>query len=171
MRPEAGLSLLLVLFLPSASARERGAAVPVEVHEETKGILTAEEELALLQRRIDREDLPKVQFEFDSWKVRPESAPTLDLLADLLRRNPQLKLFIAAHTCAIGSEEYNLRLSQRRAKAVKGELVKRGIPPPSIRFRGKGFSEPVADNDTPEGREKNRRVEFKILKRWWSAVY
>ena len=131
----------------------------------------AADELADIQRRVDRGELPKIQFDFDSAVIRPDSYPTLDVIADLMRRNPRLKLLALAHTCIIGTKEYNLDLSRRRAKSVKTYLVKQGIPPPSIRFRGKGFSEPIADNSTEEGRRKNRRVEFRLLKRWWSSVY
>lgn len=140
-------------------------------HETEGGFQKASEELAEIQRRVDKGDLPKIQFGFDSDKIRADSFPTLDAVADLLRRTPRYKLLLFAHTCNIGSEDYNLTLSRRRAKSVKTYLVKRGILPPSIRYRGKGFSEPLADNGTPEGREKNRRVEFRLLQRWWSSVY
>ncbi|MBI4425231.1 MAG: OmpA family protein [Elusimicrobia bacterium] len=131
----------------------------------------AQEELEEIQGRIDRGDLPKVQFDFDSARLRPEAEPVLDLIADVLRRNPRLKLRITAHTCTIGTREYNLHLSRARAKSVKEGLTRRGIPPPSIRFYGKGPDEPVADNRTEEGRELNRRVEFHIVKRDWSSIY
>jgi outer membrane protein OmpA-like peptidoglycan-associated protein len=78
---------------------------------------------------------------------------------------------IRAHTCTIGSDKYNLNLSQRRAKSVKEWLVKQGVPPPYIRYRGLGYHVPVADNSTPEGREKNRRVEFRVTFRDWDSVY
>lgn len=136
-----------------------------------KELADAQEELREIQRRVDKGDLPKVQFDFDSDALRPEATPTLEAIADLLRRNPRLKLVIFAHTCNLGSEAYNLRLSQRRAKSVKGYLAKRGVPPPAMRFHGKGFSQPIADNSTEEGRIKNRRVEFQLLRRWWSSVY
>lgn len=128
-------------------------------------------ELAEIQEKINKGELPKIEFDFDSAKIRKDSFPTLDAIANLLLRDPEHKLLITAHTCNIGSAEYNLRLSYRRAKSVKGYLVKQGVPPPSIRFRGKGFSEPIADNGTEAGRIKNRRVEFNLLKRWWSSVY
>lgn len=71
----------------------------------------------------------------------------------------------------MGSPEYNENLSVRRAKAVKAYLVKQGVPPPSIQFRGKGLTEPIADNKTEEGRSRNRRVEFTLVQRDWDAVY
>lgn len=131
----------------------------------------AQEELDDIQSRIDRGDLPKIQFDFDSAKLRPEADPVLDLIGEVLLRNPRLKLRITAHTCSIGTREYNLQLSRARAKSVKEALAKRGIPPPSIRFYGRGPDEPVGDNRTEEGRELNRRVEFHIVKRGWSSIY
>ncbi|MBI5202679.1 MAG: OmpA family protein, partial [Elusimicrobia bacterium] len=95
----------------------------------------------------------------------------IDLISDLMKRNPRLKLRITAHTCAIGTRDYNMKLSRERAKAVKEALVQRGVPPPSIRYLGRGPDEPIDTNRTEEGREKNRRVEFHLLKRGWSSVF
>lgn len=124
-----------------------------------------------LQRRMEKGDLPKIQFEFDEDKITLESYDTLSMILEILLDNPKLKLMVLAHTCRIGTEEYNLDLSQRRAKSVKAWFVARGVPPPSIRYRGLGFSMPIADNSTEEGREKNRRVEFRPTFRDWPAVY
>lgn len=166
------LAAFLVTALSTGlSARERVETLDIDARIEEENIQDPSEELADIQKRIDRRDLPKIQFALDRWEVRRESYPTLDLIADLMLRHPQVKLMIFAHTCILGSKEYNLWLSEKRAKSVKEQLAKRGVPPPSIRFRGRGFSEPAADNSTEEGREKNRRVEFRLLRRWWSAVY
>ncbi len=131
----------------------------------------ARKELEELEIRVRKGKLPKILFDFDSDKIEPGSRPTLDEIAAILRRHPDVKVMVLAHTCNMGSEEYNQDLSERRAKSVKAYLVKRGVPPPSIRFRGKGFSEPIADNATEEGRIRNRRVEFRLGRRGWSAVY
>ena len=103
--------------------------------------------------------------------VRSESYALLDIIADFMLKYPDLKLRIVAHTCKTGSREYNMDLSERRAKTIMNHLVSRGVPPPSIRFRGAGFDEPVADNATDEGRQKNRRVEFRFTEREWNSVY
>jgi outer membrane protein OmpA-like peptidoglycan-associated protein len=124
-----------------------------------------------IERRIERGDLPKINFEFDKDAITPESYRTLDLVADILLDNRKLKVFTLAHTDNVGTEEYNQDLSERRAKSVKEYLVKRGVYPPSVRFRGYGFKRPVADNATEEGRAKNRRVEFRITTREWETVY
>jgi outer membrane protein OmpA-like peptidoglycan-associated protein len=128
-------------------------------------------ELARLQARIDDGELPKVEFDFDSDKIRPESYAVLDMIADLLLKHPNIKIRVAAHTCVIGTDEYNMELSDRRAKSVKTYLVKQGVPPPSIRFKGWGKTQPRADNSTEEGRAKNRRVEFRVIKNDWQSIY
>lgn len=131
----------------------------------------AREDLEDIEKRIAKGDLPKIQFEFDKDAITPESYPTLDLIAEVLAQSGHLKLFVLAHTDSVGAEEYNLDLSERRAKSVKEFLVKKGLPPPTIRYRGYGFSKPLADNSTQEGRAKNRRVEFRVTTRGWDAIY
>lgn len=163
--------LLLSVHTPSVFARESNIIqLDLRPEQEEKNPDPVEE-LAQIHKRILKGELPEIQFDLGSWKIRGESYPTLDLIADILLRNPRYKLLVFAHTCDIGTAQFNLEISLKRAKAVKGYLVRRGVPPPSIRFRGKGLSEPIADNSTQEGRTKNRRVEFKLLKRSWSSVY
>ena len=131
----------------------------------------AREALADIERRVESGDMPKIQFEFDKDVITPESYPTLITIADLLLKNPRLKLICLAHTDSVGTAEYNLDLSERRARSVKAFLVKQGVPPPSVRYRGMGYSRPIADNSTDEGRAKNRRVEFRVTYRDWETVY
>ncbi len=131
----------------------------------------AREALAGIEKKVEMGELPKIQFEFDKDAITPESDPTLLLVAELLLKHPRLKVICLAHTDSVGTEEYNLDLSERRARSVKSFLVKAGVPPPSIRFHGMGYSRPLADNSTDEGRAKNRRVEFRVTYRDWEAVY
>jgi outer membrane protein OmpA-like peptidoglycan-associated protein len=131
----------------------------------------ARDALLDIQRRVDSGDLPKIQFRFDSDEITPESYETLDLIVQVVLSNQHLKIFVLAHCDSVGGEAYNLELSERRASAVKSFLVKRGVAPPYVRYRGYGYSRPIADNATEEGRAKNRRVEFRITSRDWSAVY
>ena len=131
----------------------------------------ARQALIDIEKKIEKGDLPKIQFEFDRDEITPESEPTLELISKLLLKNPRLKMIILAHTDSVGTEEYNLDLSERRAKSVKSDLVKRGVPPPSLRFHGMGYSRPLADNSSDEGRAKNRRVEFRVTYRDWETVY
>lgn len=140
-------------------------------HEDADEERRAREELADIQRKVETGTLPKIQFEFDRDAITPESDPTLILVARLLLKNPRLKVICLAHTDSVGTAEYNLDLSERRARSVKEFLVKEGVPPPSIRFKGMGYSRPLADNSTDEGRAKNRRVEFRVTYRDWETVY
>ncbi|MBQ9705267.1 MAG: OmpA family protein, partial [Paludibacteraceae bacterium] len=75
---------------------------------------------------------------------------------------PEVKIRIIGHTDAVGSEESNQRLSEGRAAAVRADLMARGVDASRIEAEGRGETEPVADNDTEEGRSRNRRVEFVI---------
>lgn len=120
---------------------------------------------------IKKGALPSVRFESDSDALTLDSHPTLDRLARVLLSSAKLKLLIRAYTDDTGDEAYNRALSQRRALAVKAYLASKGVPPPSVRCRGYGSQDPVADNDTEEGRAKNRRVEFRVTTREWNAVY
>jgi len=108
-------------------------------------------------------------FDFDSAVVKTESYPIIDELVDQLLSHPKLKYEIQGHTDNIGpkknKQEYNIKLSEARAKAVFDELVKRGVPDNKLRWRGFGMSEPIATNDTEEGRAKNRRTKFVIMAR------
>ncbi len=134
-------------------------------------VVIADEEFNEIMERVKRGDLPRIQFDLNSAEIRLNSYATLDVMAEFILRNPTLKLMVMAHTCNLGSKKYNLRLSRLRAKSVKRYLVIKGVSPPSIRFRGMGYSQPIADNDTDEGRRKNRRVEFRITRRGWESVY
>lgn len=108
--------------------------------------------------------LRNIYFEFDRAELKPESYPALDSLVAYLKANPTMVVEIAGHTDSVGSEEYNLHLSQKRAEAVVRYLVGRGIDPGRLIARGYGETQPIADNGTEEGRALNRRVEMRIIK-------
>jgi len=109
-------------------------------------------------------ELAGIAFELDSAKIDSASAPILDRAFQILRDNPSLYIEIAGHTSADGVADKNLGLSLRRAQAVKDWLVKRGIAAQRILTVGHGSDVPIADNKTDEGRKKNRRIEFRILR-------
>nr|PZN61846.1 MAG: hypothetical protein DIU62_12980 [Pseudomonadota bacterium] len=101
----------------------------------------------------------EVHFDTNSATIKPESYPELDrMITFLLQTVPSATGVIEGHTDSSGSDEYNLRLSQRRAEAVMKYLVDGGVPASRLRAQGFGESQPVADNSTPEGRAQNRRV-------------
>jgi outer membrane protein OmpA-like peptidoglycan-associated protein len=102
-----------------------------------------------------------IQFDFDKDVVKPESKPTLDEIAKLLQAKPELKLKIVGHTDNKGTPEYNLDLSSRRAANVVAALTASyGIAADRLTSEGAGLTQPIASNDTEEGRAKNRRVEL-----------
>ncbi len=106
----------------------------------------------------------KVQFEFDSAKIKSVSHSLLDEVAKVIKENPQIKkIEIEGHASAEGSDTHNLKLSDRRAKAVMKYLTGNGgISKGMLSAKGYGEARPVASNDTDDGKEKNRRVEFTI---------
>ena len=108
--------------------------------------------------------LNNIYFDFDSYELKPESYSELDRVYKFLNDNPEIKVEISAHTDAVGSDEYNLELSQRRAESVVNYLIAKGINPDRLIAKGYGETNPVADNETEEGRALNRRVEMKIVK-------
>lgn len=108
--------------------------------------------------------LNNVFFDFDKWDLRVESFVELDRVVKLLTENPAIEIEMSAHTDSKGSDEYNFKLSDNRAKSVRDYIVSKGIAENRITSQGYGETKPVATNDTDEGRQLNRRVEFKILK-------
>jgi outer membrane protein OmpA-like peptidoglycan-associated protein len=109
--------------------------------------------------------LKNIYFEFDKYELMPRSYVELGKLLQILRENPTLHIAIVGHTDNIGSTNYNLWLSRKRAKAVWQHLIDSGITAERLQYRGEGKARPIASNDTEAGRFQNRRVEFVILKK------
>ena len=108
-----------------------------------------------------RVPVPGVYFEFASDQLNPASAPWIREVADLLRRHPEWPVTIEGHTDSIGGSRYNQDLSERRAAALKRELVgAHGVPAAGLSTRGYGLGRPLEPNTTLEGRARNRRVEL-----------
>jgi OOP family OmpA-OmpF porin len=102
-----------------------------------------------------------VQFDTNSAKIKPDSAPVLAEIAKLLQSRPSLKILVVGHTDNQGAFEYNISLSSQRASSVVRYLTKNhNIDHGRMRAEGVGFLAPVATNDTPDGRAKNRRVDL-----------
>ncbi len=101
-----------------------------------------------------------VNFDFDKATLRPDAAPVVKQVADLLKADPALRLGIEGHTDAMGGADHNRTLSADRAKSFVGALAAQGIAPDRLTAAGFGPDKPVASNDTSEGRAKNRRVEL-----------
>lgn len=108
--------------------------------------------------------LNNVFFDFDNATLKPESFPELNRIVRLMKEKATMQIEIAGHADATGPQSYNLRLSERRARSVVRYLTGKGVPTTRIAVVFYGEDKPVAPNTTVEGRRKNRRVEFKILK-------
>jgi outer membrane protein OmpA-like peptidoglycan-associated protein len=104
-----------------------------------------------------------VLFPFNSSDVLPAGRENLRQLANSLRNYPETEVLIVGHTDSVGSDEYNMGLSYRRAEAARSFLAQQGIAAGRVRVEGRGESEPVADNNTEAGRAQNRRVEVAIF--------
>lgn len=108
-------------------------------------------------------EIDNIYFETAKAKLKPESFEALDKLVDKMKDAGKIKVEISGHTDWVGTKEYNYGLSERRAQSVVDYLVENGIDKDNLVAKGYGEDKPVATNETPEGRAKNRRVEFEIL--------
>jgi OOP family OmpA-OmpF porin len=104
-----------------------------------------------------------IKFGSDTAYIEPASAGVLELVAQRLRENPEIRVRIEGYTDELASEEHNLELSQERAEAVKRILVGFGIAADRLDTVGYGEANPIASNATPEGRALNRRVELDVI--------
>ncbi len=111
----------------------------------------------------DKIILKNIFYDFDKSTLRPESIKELENLLAFLNKRPTLRIEISGHTDNKGSARYNKKLSEDRAKSVVTYLVEHGIDPARLEAKGYGFDEPIATNDTDEGRQLNRRTEFMVI--------
>ncbi len=113
--------------------------------------------------------LNNIYFELDKSDIRADAALQLDKLVELLNDNPEIKIEMSSHTDSIASNVYNIQLSQRRAESTVAYLIRKGIAADRMVAKGYGEDKPIARNtnrdgtDNPDGRQRNRRTEFKIL--------
>ncbi|MCP5114449.1 MAG: OmpA family protein, partial [bacterium] len=155
----------------SEAMRARSAA---EMAEQLRG--EAEREKAELRARLLRQfnqaletrdtdrglvvNMSDVLFDTAKFTLRPIAREKLARLGGIVLAYPELRLQAEGHTDTTGSEEFNQELSEKRAASVRDFLVEQGVPADAVAAVGLGFSVPVADNGTREGRQKNRRVEL-----------
>ncbi|KIG16616.1 putative outer membrane lipoprotein [Enhygromyxa salina] len=167
MRPDLPTCLVLGLALSACGPRvfEAGSAKVIET-----GPPPPVAEAAPDPPRVEITDdkiviHEKIQFDYNKAQIRPESDELLAEVAKVINETPRIKkLRVEGHASAEGDHDYNVELSQRRAKAVLDHLVKRGkVDPARLESEGYGPDRPIADNETEAGREANRRVEFTIL--------
>jgi peptidoglycan-associated lipoprotein len=124
---------------------------------------------------LDKIDLNKyfvlenIYYDYNKAHIRPDAAKELDKLVQILIDNPEIKIELSSHTDSVDTESFNLDLSQRRAQSAVNYIIEHGIAPDRLVAKGEGESRPIARNtnpdgtDNPEGRQRNRRTEFKIL--------
>ncbi len=109
--------------------------------------------------------LKNIFFDHDKAVLLPRSYIELNKLVKLMNENPSMVIEINGHTDSVGKDRYNIYLSRKRAKAVVEYLVENKISRNRMRYKGYGSAQPIADNDTKEGRQLNRRVEFLVIKK------
>jgi outer membrane protein OmpA-like peptidoglycan-associated protein/outer membrane protein assembly factor BamB len=107
--------------------------------------------------------IDSIQYRVESANLEPDSIPTLIRILEMMEGNPGLRIEIAGHTDSTGTKEFNQKLSENRAESVASWLIQNGILSTRITTLGYGEARPVADNETDEGRRKNRRTEIKIM--------
>jgi outer membrane protein OmpA-like peptidoglycan-associated protein len=107
-------------------------------------------------------NMSDVLFDFGSYTLKPGAREKLAKISGIVLAHPGLTLQIEGHTDSVGSDEFNRQLSERRADSVRDFLAEQGVPASAITARGFGKTQPVASNDTPEGRQRNRRVELVV---------
>lgn len=113
--------------------------------------------------------MENIYYNYNKWDIRADAAKELDKLVQLLVDNPEIKIELGSHTDSVDTDDYNQRLSQRRAESAVAYIVQHGIAPDRLVAKGYGEAKPIARNtnpdgtDNPVGRQKNRRTEFKIL--------
>jgi OOP family OmpA-OmpF porin len=103
-----------------------------------------------------------VQFKTDSDEILPESHPMLREVSNVMKTNPGMEIHVAGHSDSTGDAEYNRELSDRRAHSVRKFIIEQGVDDDRLDAKGYGEDQPVADNESEEGRRKNRRVEFQL---------
>jgi OmpA-OmpF porin, OOP family len=122
-----------------------------------------QKKVELRNNRIEISD--KIQFALDKSEILPVSFSLLDEVAKVIQENPHVQqISIEGHASDEGDDQYNLSLSKARAEAVRVYLTKKGVAEERLSSTGLGETRPLLPNDSPEGREKNRRVEFHVTK-------
>lgn len=120
---------------------------------------------------FESNNIPSIEFEFDSTVMKHKSYEILDKVAEVLNTDSRIKLVIEGHSDQVGSNEYNDWLSGARTSAVKNYLVSRGVASESIKTFGHGSRKLETEVDTPAGRACNRRITMRFTTRPWRSVF
>ena len=159
-------------------ARTQAEQARAQAQQAQAAVAQAEQEKSALRERLREQlsivletretarglivNVSDVLFDTASATLKPGAREKLARVAGILATHPDLKIEIEGHTDSVGSEDYNQRLSERRAESVRAYLVQQKIPPTAVDAQGFGKSRAVASNDTPAGRQQNRRVELVV---------
>ncbi len=148
------------LFVTIYDGKPKVVLSVIESKAMERGLITAEMMEAQIAQ-TGKVAIYSIYFDFDKADIKPDSKPTIEEIAKLLKKNSTLKLYVVGHSDNTGSLEYNMRLSERRAQAVVKELVEKyGVSGERLKGFGVGPLSPVTTNETEEGRARNRRVEL-----------
>lgn len=126
---------------------------------------TVKQDIALIRaEKGARAVLNNIFFDFNKSTLRPNSYKTLNTLLQMMKKNPDMVIEVSGHTDNVGSMSFNQKLSESRAQVVREFLIRNGIEGKRVGAYGRSFRQPIASNDTPEGRQLNRRTEIKIVR-------
>ncbi len=159
--PPAKRAVVATRILPAPPSDRDGDGVPddIDTCPDTPAGFKVDIKGCIVEQTVI---LQAVNFDYDSDRLTKDSRATLDRVAGALRAQPELKVEIGGYTDSVGVAAYNLKLSQRRAEAVRKYLSAAGVPQSSMTAKGHGKASPIGDNATEEGRAQNRRVEFVV---------
>ena len=151
------------VVLVTNNLRSREVAAPADEGPVEREVISTSAELEFQAELSTLAAVDPIQFESSVDELVEGSGAILDRIADKLAENPGVTIEIQGHTDADGEEAANQELSERRANRVKSELEARGIPADQLTAVGYGEASPVSDNETQEGKARNRRIEFRIV--------
>lgn len=154
-----GKCVVAINSLSASNCGEKVVEAPVVQEKKAK---PAKVELLDSEKAILSQALEGVKFKTDSDVLLADSYPKLDAVAEVMKNHGDYKLTIDGYTDNTGDSKHNHELSLKRAEAAKARLIEDGISADRITTHGYGEERPIATNDTPEGRAKNRRVEFLV---------
>lgn len=163
---QASIALALAAILPACGGTitfQGQKAFAVGGHSATVAATPApaQSHVAVRDNKIEIDE--KIQFEHDKATILPVSFPLLNEVTKVMKENPQIKkVLIEGHASSEGDAAYNMKLSDDRAKSVMAYLVEHGVEKARLSAKGFGATQPLADNASEQGKEKNRRVEFTI---------
>ncbi|HTV23637.1 MAG TPA: OmpA family protein [Polyangiaceae bacterium] len=165
------LALLAIVGCGGTTTFQDTTPIRIAVAPEAPKVAEAPEPPPKVELKNDHIEIhEKIQFALDKSEILPVSFGLLDEVTKVIQENPHVqKISIEGHASDEGDDNYNLSLSKARAEAVRAFLVKKGVAADRLSATGFGEAKPLVPNDSPQNREKNRRVEFNITKQELTA--